>query len=106
MRTMKRIFVLILIVSIMNLYFPQVTFSQVTDTSGQEGVTKNPPEFLTSPEVNIPVEKETKVSTWTWVVLGVLLVGGIAAAAAGGGGGGGGGSSTPPASNGSVTVGW
>ena len=107
MRIFRKIFVLLLVVSIMNLYFPRVTFGQASDTSGQAGVTKNPPEFLTSPELNIPVEKETKTAGWVWVALGVVLVGGVAAAAAGGGGGGGGGTTTGTTpTTGSVAAAW
>jgi hypothetical protein len=106
MRIFKKIFVLLLVVSIMNLYFPQVTFGQASDTRGQAGVTKNPPEFLTSPELNIPVEKETKTAGWVWVALGIVLVGGLAAAAAGGGGGGGGTTTGTTPTTGSVAVGW
>jgi len=82
MRIFRRIFILLLIVSIMNLNFPMITFGQAVDPKGQAEVTKHPPEFLTSPEVNIPVEKETKISSWTWVILGLVVVGGAAAAMA------------------------
>ncbi|MFH2063583.1 MAG: hypothetical protein ABIK15_00115 [Pseudomonadota bacterium] len=75
-------------------------------------ITANPPEMMTSTEETLPIEtvKETGISKWVWIGLGVLVVGGAAAMASGGGGGGGGddGSSTPTATSneGNVAVTW
>ena len=99
MKKFKKIFVLLIIVSIINLKIPLNPF-------GQERVTKRPPGFISSPEVNLPVEKESKMSSWTWLILGLLAVGGVAAAAGGGGGGGGGTTTSPTPTAGSVAVGW
>jgi len=87
----------VLTVALLNLQVPAVALAaQGSDADKSEGITKNPPEMVATPEVNMPGG-----NTWLWWVLGALVVGGAAAAAGGGGGGGGGGSSS-----GSVSVGW
>ncbi|HSR12809.1 MAG TPA: hypothetical protein VLS90_15305, partial [Thermodesulfobacteriota bacterium] len=113
-KRMRKILILLLVVSVVNLYVPRVAFAQVGDI--EEDITKNPPEMRSTPEENIPVETVRKgIPTWVWVGVGVLAAGAVAgiAAGAGGGGGGGGGSSAAPATGGSasgnkgsVAVGW
>jgi hypothetical protein len=105
----KKTFIMLLIVSLLNVYLPRVTFSQVGDI--KEEITKHAPEMRSTPEENIPVEVVKKRGPiWPWVVLGLLVVGGtLALVMAGGGGGGGGNSSTSSSSggnSGSVAVGW
>jgi hypothetical protein len=104
----KKTFIMLLIVSLLNLYLPRVTFSQVGDI--KEEITKHAPEMRSTPEENIPVEVVKKrVATWVWVVLGLLVVGGTLALVTAGGGGGGGGNSSSNSSggsSGSVGVGW
>ncbi len=100
-----------LVFSLLNLYLPRLSFSQVGFI--QPEITKHPPEVRSSPEENIPVEEVTqKRAGWVWWVLGLLVVTGVialAAAGAGGGGGGSSGNSTTSSSagnSGSVGVGW
>ena len=110
MKFLEKNLILLLILSLLNLYLPRLSFSQVGFIDPE--ITKHSPEMRSSPEENIPVEEVSKKRTdWVWWVLGALVVGGaIAAAAAGGGGGGGGGSSNNTSSSGgnsgSVAVGW
>ncbi len=88
----------ILIVAVLNLQVPVVALAaQGQDSDKSEGITKNVPEMVGTPEVSLPGGH-----TWLWWVLGALVVGGAAAAAGGGGGGGGGTSSN----NGGAYVGW
>jgi hypothetical protein len=76
----------------LNLYLPNITFTEQT-------LTKHPPKILSTPEEDIPKIKEKKTSSWTYLI-GIVLIAGIAAAG-GGGGGSEGGNNT-----GNVTVGW
>ena len=100
MKLLKKIFTLFLILLILNLYLPNLTFAEKV-------ITKHSPEIRTTPEQDIPIIKEKKKSSWTWLIL-VALLGGVAAAAGGGGGdggdssSGGGGTTT----TGDLTVGW
>jgi hypothetical protein len=90
----------VLIVAVLNLQVPAVALAaQAPLADKSEGITKNAPEMLATPEVNKPGG-----NTWLWWVLGALAVG--VAAAAGGGGGGGGGGQTSTSSSGSVNVNW
>jgi len=106
----KKILVIWLIASLLNLYLPRVTFSQVGDI--EDEITKHPPEMRSTPEEDIPVEKVKKrspIPTWLWVGLGLLVVGATVAVVAserGGGGGGSSGSGRPTSAGGSVAVGW
>jgi hypothetical protein len=97
MKFLNRIFISLLILSIFNIYLPNLTFAD-------QVLTKHPPEIRTTPEEDIPMMKGKKTSGWTWLIL-IALLGGVAAAAGGGGGdsGGGGGTTT---TTGDVTVGW
>ena len=120
MKIIEKIFVAFLILSLLNLYLPRLTFSQVGDI--QEEITKHPPEMRSTPEENIPVEVVKKgLANWVWVALGLLVIGGaltlVATQSGGGGGGGGGGSSASTATttassnssrgnSGGVAVGW
>ncbi len=112
MRFLKKILTLLLIFSLLNLYLPRLSLSQVGFI--QPEITKHPPEMRSSPEENIPVEEVTqKRTSWLWWVLGLaVVVGAIAIAAAAGGGGGGSSSNSTSTSSssggnsGSVGVGW
>lgn len=106
MKRLKKTLSVVLILLTLNLYFPRITFAEEGRIfAAAADVTKYPPEFLSSPEIDMPIEKERKISGWTWVVLGLLVIGGVAVAAAGGGGGGGGGGSAAPRT-GNVSYGW
>lgn len=77
--------------------------------AGQEQITRISPKIRLSPQEELPVRTETKVSGWTWVVLALLAAGGAAAMAGGGGGGGSGASTSVPAASttsGNATVHW
>jgi len=103
MKFLEKILILLLIFSLLNLYLPRLSFSQVGFIEPE--ITKHPPEMRSSPEENIPVKEVTKKRTgWVWWVLGLLVVGGAIAVA--GAGGGGGGSSSSGGNSGNVAVGW
>ena len=106
MKSLKKLFAVVLILLILNLYFPSITFAGQHHVFAKAGVTEHKPEILSTPEEDIPTIKAKKTSGWTWVIL-LALIGGVAAAAAGGGGGdSGGGESPPPSDEGDVTVAW
>jgi hypothetical protein len=96
----------VLIISFINLQVPVVAFAaEGAPAAKQDGITKNLPEMVASPEAPLPAGVKPapkKSNNWMWWVLGgAVLVGALAA-----GGGGGGGGETPPPSTGSVAVGW
>ena len=103
MKLLKKIFTLLLILLVLNLYLPNLIFAEHKYLYAKAGITKHKPEILSTPEENIPTIKVKKTSGWTWLIL-VALLGGVAAAAGGGGGGSGGGGGTT--TTGDVTVGW
>jgi len=108
MEALKRVFVLLLVVTVLNLSFSSISFGQVgqvVSAPGQTGVTQHAPVFVSSPEEAIPVEKKKKISGWTWVILGVLVAGGVVAALVGGGGGGSN-PTPPPAAKGNASFSW
>jgi hypothetical protein len=87
----------VLVVAVINLQVPVVALAvEASLPDKADGITKNAPEMLATPEVNLKSHK------WLWWVLGALAVGAAAAAAGGGGGGGGGGGS----STGTINFGW
>jgi len=106
---LRKYLVLVLVVFILQLSAPPLTFSQELQRAAQAGVDTRSPEILGTPEKRIPTvkKKEKKSSTWTWLLL-LGLAGGAAAAAGGGGGGGGssGGESGETSTTGDVAVGW
>ena len=84
MKSMKKIFIALLILLTFNLYLPNAAFAE-------QGPTKHPLEIRSTPAKDIPKIKVKKTSGWTWVIV-VGLRGGMVAAASSGGGGDGGGS--------------
>lgn len=84
MKSMKKIFIALLILLTFNLYLPNITFAE-------QGPTKHPLEIRSTQAKDIPKIK-VKTSGWKWLIL-LGLVGGMVAVAAGGGGGGNGGDS-------------
>lgn len=85
MKSLKKFLSAVLILLVLNLYLPNITFAEQHHLYAKAGITKHKPETLSTPEEPIPVEVVKKKSyTWLWVVLGVLAVGGAAAAAGGG----------------------
>ena len=105
MKSLKKLFTLVLILSILNLYLPNIAFAENPQLFAKAEITKHKPEILSTPEEDIPTIKKKKTSTWTWVIL-LALVGGLAAAVGGGGDDGGGASPPPPPDEGDVTVTW
>ena len=93
MKLVERIFVALLILSVMNLYLPKITFAEQHYVYAKADITKHKPEILSAPEEDIPTIKEKKTSGWTWVILAALIGGAAAAASSGGGDDGGGDSS-------------
>ena len=104
MKSLKKLFILVLILSILNLYLPNIAFAEQQQLFAKADITKHKPEILSTPEEDIPTIKVKKTSSWTWVIL-LALIGGVAAVA-GGGGDSGGGASPPPPDEGDVTVTW
>ncbi len=103
MKFIRKIFIGLLIVVFLNVNPCEISFAQVG--SEEEELTRHLPEVRFYAEEAIPVgKKDPATKTWAWVILGVLVVGGVVALAAGSGGGGNGGGSTSGGSN--VTVGW
>lgn len=111
MKLVERIFVALLILSVMNLYLPKITFAEQHYVYAKASVTKHKPEILTTPEEDIPTIKVKKTSGWTWVIL-LALIGGVAAAAGAAGGddgddgGDGSGDGGDSGDSGDVTVTW
>ena len=108
MKSMKKIFTVLLIILTFNLYLPNATFAE-------QGPTKHPLEIRSTPPKDIPKIKVKKTSAWTWLIL-VGLLGGVLAAASGGDGGdsasggssgdSGGSGSDDSGDTGDYTVGW
>lgn len=94
MRLIKILIILVLI--------PLLTFNLCGVSFAGTSTTYNPPEQLSSPEEDIPVEKVVvKSKTWLLALLLVVAGGAVAASSGSGGGGGNGGSS-----GGTINVGW
>ena len=104
MKSLKKLLSVVLVLLVLNLYLPNITFAEQQYVYAKAGITKHKPEILSTPEEPIPTLKAKKTSGWTWVIL-LALVGGLAAVAAGGGGGGGG-SSGDGGDSGDVSVTW
>ncbi len=99
MKSLKKLLSAVLILLVLNLYLPNITFAEQHQLFAKAGITKHKPETLSTPEEPIPIEVVKKKSyTWLWTLLGLAVIGGAAAAAGGGGGDGG--------DSGDVTVTW
>lgn len=103
-----------MILSMVAINFPGSTLCNAASLYAQADLldtkTRHTPEVLFTPEQDLPqaqVEKTEKkgFSTWVWIGLGVLAVGG-AALALGGGGGDDGGSGGSGGETGNVSVAW
>jgi hypothetical protein len=84
MKLLKRIFTALLILLIMNLYLPKLTFAEQYYLYSKADITKHKPEILSKPEKDIPAIKK-KGSSWGWYILLLLVAWGAAEAADGGG---------------------
>ncbi len=76
MKSIKKIFIALLILLTFNLYLPNVAFAE-------QGPTKHPLEIRSTPAKDIPKIKVKKTSGWTWVIV-AALIGGMVVAASGG----------------------
>ena len=88
MEHLKKLFTVLLVVSMVIAYMPKNTVAQ--DEKAKATVTKHEPGSLLTAGKDLPQEKGGG-NKLLWAALGVALVGGIVAAVGGGGGGGGGG---------------
>ncbi len=100
MSLLKRILVMMVILSVLGIHFPNACFA-LNERYGQartpKTITKHPPEVKSIPEI-----QSTGKSNWLWLLLGVVAIGALA----GGGGGGGGGGEPPPPDYGNITIQW
>jgi len=78
MKSMKKIFIALLILLTFNLYLTNAAFAE-------QGPTEHPLEIRSTPAKDIPKIKVKKTSGWTWVIV-IGLLGGLLAAASGGDG--------------------
>jgi hypothetical protein len=106
MKSLKKLFIFVLIPLTLVLYLPRITFCQQVHMYAKAEVTEHAPKIRTAPEKDIPTPREKRTPGWTWLLL-IALAGGVAAIAGGGGGGGGdGGEPTPTPTTGSITGSW
>lgn len=105
----------LLVLSVMGLYCPEVSFCAgpgLLAKADKKMITRHEPRIMSEPEKDIPVAAATpgkkKKTPWLMIGLGAAAVIGLAALAAGGGGGGGGGGGNEPEEpqDGTITVGW
>ncbi len=80
MEYVKKIFIILLAISILNLYLPKIALAQQLSASAD--VPKHEPQTWGTPEEDIPTKKVKKTSGWTWVIL-AALAGGLAYALGG-----------------------
>lgn len=113
MDVLKRIVAAVVILTFLCLTFPQMIQAKQSYWLAQETaptkITQNAPEYLATPEQQMPLEEKKSYFKTIFAVLGgLVLVGGLAAMAGGGGGGGGdgGGGDGDGGGTGSVSVGW
>ena len=104
MKFLKKMFILLLSLSVLFLQFPNAAFAKFyAMPNASTKITKKAPQVLATPDEDIPVVEKAappkkEGSKLLWYLLGLVVVGG---AAAGGGGGGDGGGDT-----GSFTGSW
>lgn len=94
-----RLIALLLVVSTVTAQMPISAFG-AEEKPTVAVVSEQQPEQAPVQAEDIPIIKETRMSRWVWVILGVLVAGGAAAAFSGGGGGGSG------STTGTTTVNW
>lgn len=110
MKIVKKVLTILLSLMVLNLVYFDAVYAG--SSGSKEKVTKTPPSGISSPEVQMPVEKKREQQSWIskykWWVLGGLALVAVGAAAAGGGGGGGDDSGGTPDGDdtGNVTVTW
>ena len=106
MKILKSIFVSLLILLTLNLYLPRITFAEKGNILAKTKITGHSPEIRSTKEEDIPVKVVKKKSyTLIYVILGVLVLGGVAGGLGGSGGGSGGDDNqTPPPDDVYLTV--
>ncbi len=97
MKYINKLFVIVLVILILNLYLPKMGLAQQQFASAD--VPKHQPQSWGTEE-DIPTKRVNEVSRWTWMLV-IGLLGGVLAAAAGGGGGDSGSGSSGGGSSGS-----
>ncbi len=100
MNFLKKMFILLLSVSVLFLQFPNAAFAKYyAMPNDSTKITKKAPQVLSTPDEDIPVDEKAAPlliyspskkggSKLLWYILGIAVVGGAAAAGGGGGGGG------------------
>ena len=108
MTYVKKILIVLLILTVLNFYIPGIAISGEIILSSRENITTHSPESVSTPEKDIPGET-TKITSekggknWLWaVVIIAAIVGGAAGAGSSGGNGGG----NNGGSTGSINVSW
>jgi hypothetical protein len=107
MEVIKKVFILMLTVLMLNLYFPKVFYAADGQMYAENNITMHPLQIRSTPDEDIATEEPKKKSKWwLWTLLSVVVVGGGAAVASAGGsdssGDSGGGTST----EGSAEISW
>lgn len=108
METLKKLFIVMLVFLILNLYLPRISVAQ--QLYAKADVPEHSPQSWSTPEKDIPGKKVRDERSWLsknkwWVLLGLAVAAG-AAAAAGGGGDGGDDSSGGGGDTGSISGSW
>ena len=104
----KKILIVLLILTTLNFYIPGIAISGEIILSSRDNITTHLPESVSTPEKEIPGETTTVTSEkggkkWLWAV---VIIAAIAGGAAGAGSGGGNGGGNNGGSTGSINVSW
>jgi len=108
MTYVKKILIMVLILTTLNFYTPGITMSVEIILSSRDNITTHLPESVSTPEKDISGETTTVTSEkggkkWLWAVVSIAAIVGIVAGAGSGGGNGGGNNG---GSTGSINVSW
>lgn len=80
MDVLKRGLVWVLMLLMLNVYFPGSVFAQEKPMPAEEKITMHPLEVRSTPKEEMEVEEVKKKSKWwLWGLLGAALIGGAAA---------------------------
>jgi len=74
MKSLKKLLMLVLVLSILNLYLPNIAFAENPQLFAKAEITKHKPDILSTPEEDIPTIKKKKTSSWTWLILLVCVL--------------------------------
>ena len=108
MTYVKKILIMVLILTTLNFYTPGITMSVEIILSSRDNITTHLPESVSTPEKDISGETTTVTSEkggkkWLWAVVSIAAIVGIVAGAGSGGENGGGNNG---GSTGSINVSW